>query len=241
VETQTQIGVILRKSPYGESDLIITALLAEGGLRRFFAKGALVSRKRFGGRLELFTQVKLTYLAKAEGLWSLTEAESVAGVSVNYWSEPSAFASAGFFAELICAFHPEGESSVAVADFWTTFEAHVRESGGQGLSPDRLLVAFWQLLGFFGYALSVMACARCKKTQGSGHFQPEQGGFICQNCLFERRGPLLDETSRSRLSASLPVTATLIVDLFSETLSFVEGLLHKRLKAAPFFRSILEW
>ncbi len=239
MESQSQIGVILRKSPYGESDLIITALLAENGLRRFFAKGALVSRKRFGGRLELFTQVKLRYRVKAEGLWMLTEAESVAGVSVN-WSEPSAFAAAGFFAELICTFHPEGESSTAVAEFWMTFESHVRESGGLGLSPDRLLVAFWQLLGFFGYALSVMACVRCKESQGSGRFQPEQGGFVCQFCLQRPQGPTLDESVRGRLSASLPVPAKLIVELFGETLSFVEDILHKRLKAASFFRSILE-
>lgn len=238
METQSQIGVILRKSTYGESDLIVTALLAESGLRRFFAKGALVSRKRFGGRLELFTQVKLRYRAKAEGLWMLTEAESVAGVSVN-WSEPSAFAAAGFFAELICVFHPEGESSAAVAEFWTTFEAHVRESGGLGLSPDRLLVAFWQLLGFFGYALSVMACVRCKEAQGSGRFQPELGGFVCQSCLQGPQGPTLDESVRGRLSASLPVPAKLIVELFGETLSFVEAVLNKRLKAAAFFRSIL--
>lgn len=41
--------IILKKTKYGESDLILQALSQEGGRYSFLARGALKSKKRFGG------------------------------------------------------------------------------------------------------------------------------------------------------------------------------------------------
>lgn len=54
--------IILRKIKYGESDLILHALSSNGGRINFIAKGALKSRKRFGGGiLEPLHLLKVNY------------------------------------------------------------------------------------------------------------------------------------------------------------------------------------
>lgn len=74
---QTENFIILKKTKYSESDLIIHALSAEGTKKSFIAKFALKSKKRFGGGvLEPTHYVRLTYKpAKSdEGLNILNEA-----------------------------------------------------------------------------------------------------------------------------------------------------------------------
>lgn len=59
--------ILLKKVRYGESDLIITGLSAEGEKKSFLARSALKSRKRFGGGvLEPLHHVKLTYSDRSD-------------------------------------------------------------------------------------------------------------------------------------------------------------------------------
>jgi DNA repair protein RecO (recombination protein O) len=64
---KTGTFILLKKVRYGESDLIVTGISAEGEKRSFLARSALKSRKRFGGGiLEPLHHVKLTYSDKTE-------------------------------------------------------------------------------------------------------------------------------------------------------------------------------
>ncbi len=76
----TEKFLILKKNKYAESDLIIHALSTIGAKRSFMAKGALKSKKRFGGGvLEPMHYVQLTYReARSEnGLSYLSEASII--------------------------------------------------------------------------------------------------------------------------------------------------------------------
>lgn len=76
----TEKFIILKKNKYLESDLIIHALSAEGTKKSFLAKGALKSKKRFGGGiLEPMHYLQLTYKpSKTEsGLNYLNEARVI--------------------------------------------------------------------------------------------------------------------------------------------------------------------
>ncbi len=73
--------LILRKIKYGESDLIIQALSSFGEKISFMARGALRSRKRFGGGvLEPGHHVLLTYKESSQAgkMGSLQEASLIA-------------------------------------------------------------------------------------------------------------------------------------------------------------------
>lgn len=74
----TEKFIILKKTKYGESDLIVNALSAIGTKKSFLAKGALKSKKRFGGGvLEPMHYVQFTYK------------ESKTESGINYLNEAS--------------------------------------------------------------------------------------------------------------------------------------------------------
>lgn len=56
---ETHEALILRKSSYGEADLLVTLFSRELGKFRALAKNAKKSRKRFGGRLDFFNRLTI--------------------------------------------------------------------------------------------------------------------------------------------------------------------------------------
>lgn len=56
---ETCESLILKKSSYGEADLLVTIFSKEHGKFRALAKNAKRSRKRFGGRLDIFNLLLL--------------------------------------------------------------------------------------------------------------------------------------------------------------------------------------
>ena len=56
---ETCEALVLRKSDYGEADLIVTLFSRELGKFRALAKNAKKSRKRFGGRLDFFNHLAI--------------------------------------------------------------------------------------------------------------------------------------------------------------------------------------
>ncbi len=73
--------IILRKIKFGEADLIIHALSNEGEKKSFLARGALKSKKRFGGGiLEPTHHVKFTYSTNLKSdMQTLKEAQLIQG------------------------------------------------------------------------------------------------------------------------------------------------------------------
>ena len=56
---ETCEALVLRKSSYGEADLLVTLFSRELGKFRALAKNAKKSRKRFGGRLDFFNRLTI--------------------------------------------------------------------------------------------------------------------------------------------------------------------------------------
>lgn len=73
--------IILRKIKYGEADLILHALSSLGEKKSFLARGALKSKKRFGGGiLEPTHHVKFTYSVSGKSdMHTLKEAQLLQG------------------------------------------------------------------------------------------------------------------------------------------------------------------
>lgn len=81
--------IILKKTKYGEADLILNALAVTGEKMGFIARGALKSKKRFGGGvLDPLHFVQLTYHQSGEGkLHTIKEATLIsdfAGLRSDY-------------------------------------------------------------------------------------------------------------------------------------------------------------
>lgn len=65
MKSATEKAIILRKTKFGEADIILSCLLSSGQVQSYIAKSALKSKKRFGGGvLEPMNYVNLTFQAK---------------------------------------------------------------------------------------------------------------------------------------------------------------------------------
>ena len=93
-------AVILRVWPVNEADLIVSFLTRDFGKLKGVAKSALKSRRRFGGALEMMTEVKATFVDRPrEELVRIDHFELIASplrVPVNY----ARMTALSFFAEV---------------------------------------------------------------------------------------------------------------------------------------------
>lgn len=147
-----QDGIILDLKPYGDSDLILTALLKDDGLRRFFARDARRSQKRFAGLLDRFARLEFFYEPRSQGLWSLAEVhasrEQHLPSSGGTENSLETFALLGLLAEVICAFSWEEMPATRLYELWTgVLEALRRGQDVRGLAE----LALRECLADFGY------------------------------------------------------------------------------------------
>ena len=147
----TQEAVILGLSPYGEADLIVTALLSGHGVRRFFARQARKSSRRFGSLLDHFAILTLIYREKPSGLWMLDEAGANPRSSLfsqNIRNNLDAFALLSLLAEVITAFSPDGGEETGLFSVWLDVLRRL-ESGDVPTELARIVLT--QCLSDFGY------------------------------------------------------------------------------------------
>ena len=69
-------GIVLKNSPFGEADLIVTYLTRDWGIVRTFAKSPRKVKSRFGSSLEPLTWSKISFWGKEDAaLPRLTQAD----------------------------------------------------------------------------------------------------------------------------------------------------------------------
>lgn len=129
-----QDGIVLDTRPYGESDLIVTVLLKQDGLRRFFVRGARRSQKRFGGLLDRFAVLEFFYRPKSEGLWQLNEVNPSAGFNRELVdamrNQLEYFALLGLLSEVIIAFAWEEMPAGCLYKLWLGVVMALNEGHG---------------------------------------------------------------------------------------------------------------
>jgi len=103
---QAQTGIILKKLSYGEADEIITVLLKDDGIRRFFVAGSRKSKKRYQGLIDHFSHLKFHYRPNNKGLWRLQDVDLVKLNGQSIWKSMENFSFGNYVAELICEFTP---------------------------------------------------------------------------------------------------------------------------------------
>jgi DNA repair protein RecO (recombination protein O) len=179
----TDQGLIINKTPYGESDLLITFYTLERGKMTGIGKGAKRSRKRFPGRLELFSLVRFNGFAKrGAALPRIDECELLEPFQdIQY--QPRAFFSGCYFLEIINRCCPDFQANRQIFTLLTElFEFLSRPAGKNFACQVRLFEL--QIIVLLGFAPLLDYCLGCRKRENHGKlfFDPEAGGLICQKC-----------------------------------------------------------
>ncbi len=174
-------AIVLRSTPYGEADRIVTFYTLDFGKIKGIAKGAKRSQKRFANALEIGSCVTLTFFEK----------ETTTLVRLSHCDLVRPFASvredlhkltvASYFIELVNELTAERIRNAGLFDLLATFLGLV----DQGVVKEDMERVFEiRLLADLGYQPQLDRCLRCRRNLSAEQalFSPREGGILCPAC-----------------------------------------------------------
>jgi DNA repair protein RecO (recombination protein O) len=175
-------GLVLKKVPFDEADLMLTLYTREVGKLRAVAKGARRSSSRLVGHFEPLTLTRLS-LARGRNLDIITQAQSIENFTQLKSSLP-ALTRGLYVAELVDGFSSENHPNPALYEL--TLET--LEAISQDPDWDLPLRYFeLHLLKASGFLPELYRCVECQKPllPERHRFSPNGGGALCLDCTPE--------------------------------------------------------
>jgi DNA repair protein RecO (recombination protein O) len=154
----TTKAVILKKMNLGESDKLVTFLTREAGIVKAIAKGAVKSRKRFGGVLETGSHVEIRVFIKKKTSLHRLEAVDLVEPYTKLSGEPKLFAAASHLLELTAAYAEEGVSDPRQ---FVLLTSSLRGLCSRGFDERILRIFELRTLAYAGIAPNFDACPEC--------------------------------------------------------------------------------
>lgn len=182
-------GIVLKNSPYGEADLLVTFLTSDLGLVGAFAKSPRKVKSRFGSSLEPLTYSRVSFWGRENAaLPRLTQSDIIKPFQAVRERMEVFFRVSGML-EITLRFLPEREPNGGAFRLLLDTLGLIEEGVEIGLC-----VLFYRvrLLGLSGNAPRLSGCARCGRESSAARegirtpFYLSHGSVLCPMCA---RGP----------------------------------------------------
>ncbi len=183
-------ALILNSFDYGESDRIITFYTSGFGKLKGIAKGARRSRKRFVGKLDLLTEIKLIFFHSEKSELARIETVELVDLFSRVKSGITSFSGGCCMAELVSEMTREGLPHPAVFGLLRDFLKMLDGSNeAEALSLARYFeIKLLTILGFMPHLTGCVVC-RTDIRDGAGvFFVPDKGGAVCGPCRTADKG-----------------------------------------------------
>lgn len=227
-------GLILRESPLGDNDKLLTVLTAEEGKVFMTAKGARSMRSKVMPICRLFTYGNLEYYEKNDRRW-------LSGGSINdsffgLNSDIEGFSLASYIVQIADDITGEGVSGEEV----------LRMTLNTLYCIEKKLKPYWQIKAVYelfavsvsGMAPDMSGCLRCGEDEKNSYWlDVMNGSIVCEECQKRATGnapmPEIDEYSsrnillpidRSAVFAARYVLGAPIQRIFAFTISEEESI-----------------
>jgi len=182
-------AILLRRSSYGDYDLIITLLTLTRGKLTVIAKNAKKSRKRFAGLLELFSVLHIECRPpRGRGMAFLQDA-ALKNPFSDIRGNIMKTSYASYWAELVNLWLEEGKQQSQIYHLlWFCLDS----LDSSIIGNEELSIIFQlRFLRFSGLSPNFSACSMChKKTDDiKGNqlfFELAKGGILCKGCSSSR-------------------------------------------------------
>jgi DNA repair protein RecO (recombination protein O) len=191
----TTTAVLLRRTAYGDSDLILTVFSRDRGKLALMAKGARKSRKRFAGLLEVFSNLQLVVAPpRSRGMAMLAEAEMVHPFpAIRQAVVKTAYAS--YWSEIVNLWleeeQPLAELYALLVDSFSRLNDVA--DGGEGAVNVWFQIRFVRLAGLLP---NLVHCDGCRMglqqiPEERIAFDLARCGLVCQRCRSAAGGPVV--------------------------------------------------
>ena len=178
-------AILLRRISYGDYDLILTLLTLSEGKVSAMAKSAKKSVKRFGGALELFSEVNVVFSSGPKRKLPMLQEANLVQPFSKIRSSILKTAYASYWSETLHIWMMEGKKEERI---YHLLHSVLEELDMDGL-PDAVISLIFQsrFLNLSGLAPDLRRCMVCKKTVDQLEtpylaFDPCRGGLSCRSC-----------------------------------------------------------
>lgn len=209
IETE---GLILKSYSLAEADKIIVFLTQTHGTLRGVAKGAKRLKSKFGGSLEPFTIVQISYFQKEEReLVSIRESEMVKSYFENA-SEPLFLQKFAYIADLLTEFAPPNDPNERLYRMVKVCLEAASEIN-ENLESIVLYFELW-LLRLGGYLPDWSKCDNCKRYLDEDEKANLQINFhlLCSICSKAKSNWIITPIQREIYSAAQKVSPLRFAD-----------------------------
>jgi DNA repair protein RecO (recombination protein O) len=221
IETE---GLVLKSYGLAEADKIVVFLTQEHGLVRGVAKGAKRMKSKFGGSLEPFSIVRLTYFQKEEReLVSIQQSEIIKSFfeqAVN----PNTFQKFAYLVELLNDFAPPSDPNERLYRMAKVC-LETSDEHPEKISQMILYFELW-LLKLGGYLPSWERCDICKRELNRQEAANLQINFhlACRNCRKTRGEWTITAEQREIFLVAQRVSPIKFLELTKDTIENVNDL-----------------
>ena len=223
-------SLILKTYPLAEADKIVVFLTQNNGLVRGVAKGAKRLKSRFGGGLEPFSIVNLTFYQKEEReLVSISQIDLQKSFFESA-SNPLFLQKFAYLAELLSEFVPPHEPNERIYRM-TRICLETAAENPEFLEAVALYFEIW-LLRLGGYLPSWENCDNCKRQFGAMENASVQVNFhlLCENCQLVKNRNLISADLRKIYSVAQTLSPAKFAALIggkTEEIKEVSGILKR--------------
>ena len=178
-------AILLRRTDYGDYDLILTCLTLSQGKISLMAKYAKKSRKRFAGALEIFTELNLVWNRPRGRAMPVLREASIANPFGGIRADVLKTAYASYWTEMTTLWLESGTPQEAVFGLLRyALGALDRDAMAAEVLNLIFQVRFLKLAGFLP---DLRHCSRCRRSvdaAGPGRFDFEvgSGSLVCPAC-----------------------------------------------------------
>ena len=248
IRTYKTEAVVLKQTPLGEADRILSLYTPDLGKVRAIAKGVRRSKSKLGGHLELLNHVSIS-LSQGRNLDVVNEAE-VVGSFRDLREKLLRLCMGLYAAELVDGFSIERSPNYAVYQLLLNTLRWL----GKAEQPNLLLRhTELHLLDFSGYRPELDHCIDCRITlkPGDHFFTCAGGGVLCPRCQigssdFTIAIPLncmkllrfLQREQRYSKIDGLKVSSDLLKGTERMLMSYVRYMMERELKSIEFLRLV---
>ncbi len=212
-------GIVLRTTPFGEADLIVTYLTYDFGLIKTFARSPRKIKSRFGSSLEPLTCSKISFWGKEDAnLPRLTQSDIILSFQ-SIRDRLDCFLKVSEMVELTLNFLPEAEINKKTYVLFMNTLKTIEKNCSILLDTILYKIKFLSLVGF---APKLDGCALCGRSGLS--FYISQGSIICEKCAVGMDSPIKLSPGSIKLYESLSKWDASIIERIKPSQSLLSEL-----------------
>ena len=182
-------AVVLHRTDFGESDLLVTLYTSDLGKVKGIAKGAKRSKRRFVNNLQPFSYIRILFAEGRGGLIRVDEADMIQPF-FRIGEDISKVLYGSYFLEMVKEMTGEKEANPPLFALVVAFLTLLNNSPPREEYPR---VFELRLLDLLGYRLRVAECSICNQQLSSADgegvwFSFRHGGAVCRACSSSAQG-----------------------------------------------------